>query len=116
MCLCVCAYTYAGVSKRDLRAQCVRGVQWGIKNRKKTINTMSFKSRTTLLHFKKALGTVHFSCGLIYICQRVILNFIHHIVPTEHQKHFTERQQAIESGLKPGAVSLRHSFFETTLA
>lgn len=40
---------------------------------------------------------------------------MHHIVPVEHQKHFTERQQAIKSGLKPAAVSLRH-FFETTLA
>lgn len=79
-----------------------------------SINIMSFKSRTTLLHFKKALRTVYCSCNLIYICQRV--NFIHHIVPAEHQKHFTKRQQAIESGFKPGAVSLRHSSFETTLA
>lgn len=81
-----------------------------------SINIMSFKSVTTLLHFKKALETVYFRYSLIYICQRVILNFIHHIVPAKHQKHFTERQQAIESSLKPGAVSLRHSFFETTLA
>lgn len=56
------------------------------------INIMSFKSRTTLLHFKKALEAVYFSYSLIYICQSVILNFIHHIVPAEHQKHFTEQQ------------------------
>lgn len=73
-------------------------------------NIMSFKSRTTLLDFKKAFGTVYFSGSLVCICQRVILNFLHHIVPAEHQKHFMERQQAIQSGLNPGAVSLRHNF------
>ena len=75
-----------------------------------SVNIMGFKSGAILLHFKKALGTVHFSCGLIFVCQRVILNFKHHIVPAEHQKHFMESQQAIESGLKPAALSLRHSF------
>lgn len=35
--VCLYAYTYAGVSKCDLRAERVRRVQWGIKNRKVTV-------------------------------------------------------------------------------